>query len=225
MSDLFTQIIGAYSNIRIGVMQQGVDGDTNNATYARRALIRCQPTRDQAAFQAAMDGFPAADGSGEWYLNALRLGITGTTWASDARRMILTIGDETAAQWRVGTQHYLNANEELNTVIGALTLTYTAPPGVHAAAHLPLLKRGEDFRTQSGQTIPMTEDGVLLTSADTGGAITHAGLHVTVPEGAAPSAGPPASTTPTPKTATPPSKAPNSSSKCPSMTPANTPSG
>ena len=68
---------------------------------------------------------------------------------------------------------------------GALTLTYTAPPGVHAAAHLPLLKRGEDFRTQSGQTIPMTEAPVLLTSADTGGAITHAGLEVTVPEGAA----------------------------------------
>ncbi len=117
---LFTQIIGTHDNIRIGVMQQGVDGDTNNASYARRALIRCQPTRDQAAFQTAMNGFPAADGSGEWYINALRLGITGTTWAADARRMLLTIGDETAAQWRVGTQHNANATEELTAVIGEL---------------------------------------------------------------------------------------------------------
>ena len=120
VSALFTQIIGTHDNIRIGVMQQGVDGDTNNASYARRALIRCQPTRDQAAFQTAMNGFPAADGSGEWYINALRLGITGTTWAADARRMILTIGDETAAQWRVGTQHNANATEELTAVIGEL---------------------------------------------------------------------------------------------------------
>jgi len=120
VSALFTQIIGTHDNIRIGVMQQGVDGDTNNASYARRALIRCQPTRDQAAFQTAMNGFPAADGSGEWYINALRLGITGTTWAADARRMILTIGDESAAQWRVGTQHNANATEELTAAIGEL---------------------------------------------------------------------------------------------------------
>ncbi len=135
VSDLFTQIIGAYSNIRIGVMQQGVDGDTNNATYLRRALIRCQPTRDQAAFQAAMDGFPAANGSGEWYLNALRLGIMDTMWASDARRMLLTISDETAAQWRVGTQHYLNADEELNTVIGELNAASTIACSICSSAN------------------------------------------------------------------------------------------
>ncbi len=125
VSDLFTQIIGAYSNIRIGVMQQGVDGDTNNPAYARRALILSQPTRNQATFQNAMNSFPSATGSGEWYLNALRLGITGTTWAADARRMILTIGDESAAQWRVGTQHYPNADEELNAVIGELNAAST----------------------------------------------------------------------------------------------------
>lgn len=125
VSALFTQIIGAYDNIRIGVMQQGVDGDTNNPYYTRRALILCQPTRNQSQFQAAMNSFPTANGSGEWYINALRLGITGTAWAADARRMILTIGDESAAQLHVGTLHYPNATAELEAVIGELNAAST----------------------------------------------------------------------------------------------------
>jgi len=125
VSELFTEIIGNYDDVRIGVMQQGVGGDTYNPSWPRRALILCQPTRDQDAFQAAMNSFPDADDSAEWYINALRLAMTDTAWADEARRMVLTIGDESAAQLRIGTQHYPTATEELNMVIGEFNATST----------------------------------------------------------------------------------------------------
>ena len=55
---LFSSLVNEYSQIRLGLMQQGVDGSTTDSSWARRALIRSQPTRDQSVFQAAINAFP-----------------------------------------------------------------------------------------------------------------------------------------------------------------------
>lgn len=113
---IFTELVGQYGDMRIGVMQQGVDGDTNDPTYARRAKILCQPTRSQSVFSASMNAFPNATGSREWYLNAMELAVYQTQWADNAWKTVITIGDELAYQYRNGEQQEFSY-ERLNTMI------------------------------------------------------------------------------------------------------------
>lgn len=67
---------------------------------------------------------------------------------------------------------------------GTLALTYAAPPGVAAEAHLPLLSRAGSFSTAAGKTIEMGDSETILSAAETGSFIVHGGLRVSVSEGA-----------------------------------------
>lgn len=65
---------------------------------------------------------------------------------------------------------------------GALTLTYAAPQGKKAEAHVPFLKRADTLRTVAGQEVSLTEDPVHLAGSQIGGGFIFGGLSVTVPE-------------------------------------------
>ncbi|HPS03194.1 MAG TPA: vWA domain-containing protein [Candidatus Sumerlaeota bacterium] len=113
---IFSGVIETYGGTRIGLMQQGVDGSTNEPTYAGRALILCQPTRDPAVFSAATRRLPSAGGGYEWYLNAMELAADQTEWASGAQKMLITIGDEQANQYHIGYSYTLVMSRLYETV-------------------------------------------------------------------------------------------------------------
>jgi Mg-chelatase subunit ChlD len=102
---IFSGVIDAYGGTRIGLMQQGVDGNTNDPAYGKRALILCQPTRDAALFAASTGRLPAAGGGYEWYLNAMELAAEQTAWNPGSQKLLITIGDEPANQYHSGTSH------------------------------------------------------------------------------------------------------------------------
>ncbi len=64
---------------------------------------------------------------------------------------------------------------------GALTLTYAAPPGKRAEAHVPFLKRADAVHTAAGNDLVLTEDAFILTGQEIGGGFTFGGLSVIVP--------------------------------------------
>ncbi|MEN6644157.1 MAG: hypothetical protein ABFE08_17095 [Armatimonadia bacterium] len=67
---------------------------------------------------------------------------------------------------------------------GALRVTYEAPADKRVEAHLPLYKRGGRIRTATGQNLRLTEESLVLTSAQVGDWFVYAGLRVTMPAGA-----------------------------------------
>lgn len=102
---IFSEVLEVYSGVRVGLMQQGVDGNSNDPTYARRALILCQPTRDHQIFGAATAAMPYASGGSEWYLNAMELAADQAAWSPGSQKLLITIGDEVANQYRNGTSN------------------------------------------------------------------------------------------------------------------------
>lgn len=93
-----------YLGMKIGLLQQGVDGDTEDPTWEKRAMILCQPTRDIADFDAGMALLPdKAVGANEWYLNTLHLGVEETHWRCKSRMILVNFGDEAANKYRVGS--------------------------------------------------------------------------------------------------------------------------
>ncbi|OGV66555.1 MAG: hypothetical protein A3K19_23870 [Lentisphaerae bacterium RIFOXYB12_FULL_65_16] len=65
----------------------------------------------------------------------------------------------------------------------ALTLTFTAPRGRRAEAHLPMPYRGANVACGDGRRIRLGEEALVLPAAEVGGHIVYYGLKVTIPEG------------------------------------------
>ena len=126
---IFTEVIAVYDGVRVGLMQQGVDGSTADPTYAKRAMILCQPTRNHSGFAAATVALPDAQGGSEWYLNAMELAAEATDWNPGSRKLLITIGDEKANQYRSGSSNvatlarfeetivFLNARQVISSMI------------------------------------------------------------------------------------------------------------
>jgi len=64
-----------------------------------------------------------------------------------------------------------------------LTLTFRAPRGRRAEAHLPLLYRGTRLFAADGRRITLGSDTLSLTAAELGGEVLYYGLRVGLPEG------------------------------------------
>lgn len=65
----------------------------------------------------------------------------------------------------------------------ALTLTFTAPTGRGARAHLPFLNRASQLTGTDGSAIDLDESPIALPAERLGDHFTYAGLRVTVPQG------------------------------------------
>lgn len=64
-----------------------------------------------------------------------------------------------------------------------LTLTFSAPRGRHAEAHLPLLYRGSRLTCGDGRRLRLGPEALSLPAADVAGQVVYYGLKLTVPAG------------------------------------------
>ena len=80
-------------------------------------------------------------------------------------------------------QASMEASVEVRTDGEDLLLTYRAPQGVDARAHLPLMLRGSRLDLANGESVAMLDELVELTSEEVGDHFIHADLRVSVPEG------------------------------------------
>ncbi len=67
---------------------------------------------------------------------------------------------------------------------GAFALTYIAPQGENAEAHVPLLYRGESLELASGEKITLGEEHFILSAEQVGAWFVYEGLKVSMPAGA-----------------------------------------
>ena len=67
---------------------------------------------------------------------------------------------------------------------GTLTLTYRAPAGRRAEAHVPFLHRANVLTDAKGVSHELNEEGFTLNSSGAGAYVDYAGLRVFMPEGA-----------------------------------------
>ena len=65
-----------------------------------------------------------------------------------------------------------------------LVLTYRAPQGAGVQAHLPLMVRSSRLELGTGEAVPLAKGQIEIPGERTGGSLVHAGLRVSVPEGA-----------------------------------------
>lgn len=68
---------------------------------------------------------------------------------------------------------------------GSFALSYRAPKGEQAEAHVPFLMRASVVTTESGEAYDLDEEDLELTSEKVGAYFDFGGLRVTMPEGAA----------------------------------------
>jgi len=108
------------------------------------------------------------------------LAYTGNSSVAEGSFDDITLGRMVAGE-RGGAR--ADCSVEARTEGDAVVLTYHAEPGIGVEGHLPLMMRGSRLELESGETVALEEDPMVLTSDQIGGSFVHDDLRVTVPDG------------------------------------------